>query len=286
MSEQTIIERGFTIDDLNYDRFKVVTIEKESKDGKKEIRKNKKIKFDNLKLKTIGFVKTYDDPNCPDCLKGIEVFEIPNPYNFEFDEFKNYGWNIEQAILALKEGYADGFTMNNNIFGFVFKCFKCLNPDDALKVKEYYLKEYSKWIKAIDKTPFTYVSIIRHSTRDIEIGISLDEEDDINNPENKTDILNWLISEDKKCGDFSEENDYESIASKILEFNYYCQNFLNLAGTPVAKYLEYPTMKKAKDFAEWLRREGGAYDDKDNYIGSGAKLVNHGFVEWLYKTQK
>lgn len=284
------IERGFPVEDLN--NYKLVTERREREEnGKKVVTKHRGVEYKNPKLRTIGWVKRMTQENAPDVLKNVEVFEIPNPYNMNKKEeedghFHNIGWNPEQAVLALKEGYADGFYFSGGFFGHSVKSFKVVDPIQAVKVREHYLKDYAPWIEQIEKNPFSYVATITSPMWTYEIGTSKDPEDDIN-PENVKIMIGKLKewdaerSKDYEPDEF-DKGSYEDRAKKLLEHVHYCPNNLDFYGNYTANKLEFDTFKEAAEKAKWLRRPEGGYSGED-YINDGAELVNHGFHEWLLK---
>lgn len=284
------IERGFPVADVN--NYKFVTERREREEnGKKVVEKLKKIQYKNPRLLTIGYVKRMTQENAPEVLKNVEVFEIPNPYNAnkkeeESGRFNNIGWNLEQAVLALKEGYADGFYTSTGFFGAHTSAFKVVDPIQAVKVREYFLNDFANWIEQIEKNPFSYVATITTSMSTHEIGTSKESDEDINNPENLTRMIEKLKRWDEECErspeDVFDKGTYEERAKRLLEHVYYCHNITNLWGQKLANDLEFDTFKEAADFAKWLRRDGGGYSGED-YINDGAELVNHGFQNWLSK---
>lgn len=84
------------------------------------------------------------------------MFEIPNPYDYckEDEHYNNITWNLEQAVLALKEGYADGFFTSNGLFGSSTNAFKVVDPIQAVKVRNYFLEDFKGWIEQIEKKSF------------------------------------------------------------------------------------------------------------------------------------
>lgn len=280
------INRGFEVKDVN--DYKIVTERKErERDGKKIVEKLKKVEYKNQKLVTFGYIHRMTQENAPEVLKNVETFEIPNPYDLDREEarYNNITWNLEQAVLALKEGYADGFYTSNGLFGLHTAAFKVVDPIQAVKVREYFLNDFKEWIEQIEKNSFAYVATITTSMSTFEIGLSKDPEEDISNPENVT----RLITDLKECdaaGNKSYEPDefdkgsYEQRAKKLLENLYYRRVMTNFWGDKLADYLEFDTYEEAAEKAKWLRRPEGGYSGKD-YINDGAQLVNHGFQDWI-----
>lgn len=283
------IERGFPVKDVN--DYELVTVRKErEKDGKKFVEKLKKVEYKNPKIVTWGFVERITQENAPEVLRNVEVFEIPNPYDLDKEEkrYNNITWNLEQAVLALKEGYADGFFTSNGLFGSSTNAFKVVDPIQAIKVRNYYLNDFKDWIKQIEENPFAYVATITTSMTTWEIGLSKDPEEDIHNSENITKLITKLKEWDAERSentvtDEFDKGTYEQRAKKLLEHLYYCHNMTNLWGERLANNLEFDSYQAAAEVAKWLRRPNeGGYSGED-FINDGAQLVNHGFQDWLSK---
>lgn len=282
------INRGFEVKDVN--DYKIVTERKEKEvNGKKIVEKLKRVEYKNPKLVTFGHIQRMTQENSPECLKNVETFEIPNPYDLDKVEkcFTNISWNLEQAVLALKEGYADGFYTSTGLFGAHTSAFKVVDPIQAVKVREYFLNEFKDWIEQIEKNPFTYVATITTNMVTLEVGLSRDPEDDISNPANVARVIEELKKWDseRKEGYKPDEFDsgtYEQRAKKLLEHFYYCRVMTNFWGEKLADYLEFDTYEEAAEKAKWLRRPEGGYSGEE-FINDGAQLVNHGFQDWLLK---
>lgn len=286
------IERGFPVKDVN--DYKLVTERRErEKDGKKLVEKLKKVVYKNPKIVTWGFVKRITQENAPEVLKNVEVFEIPNPYDYckEDKHYNNLTWNLEQAVLALKEGYADGFFTSNGLFGSSTNAFKVVDPIQAVKVRNYFLEDFKGWIEQIEKNPFTYVATITTAMSTYEIGKSKDAEEDLTDPKALKLMIEQLQRWDREkveAGgtykpDAFDEGTLEHRAKKLLEHVYYRSNFKNIWGDWLADFLEFDTLKEAADFAKWLRRPNDGGYSGEEFINDGAKLVNHGFQDWLSK---
>lgn len=285
------IKRGFTAKEVN--DYKLTTVREEREEnGKKIVEKLKKVTYRNPKLLTIGYVKRLTDNNTPEVLKNQEIFEIPNPFNLNKKEeengrFYNIGWNIEQALLAVKEGYADGFFTSYGIFGSHTAAFKVVDPIQALKVREYFLDDFKEWFKLIQENPFSYVATITTSMSTFEIGTSKDPTDKIGVKENIdkiiADLKRWDSerSEDYKPDEF-DKGSYEARAAKLLEHVYYTRNMTNIWGQKLADDLEFDTFEEALEKSTWLRRPDGGYSGAE-FTNNGAELVNHGFQTWLLK---
>lgn len=284
------IKRGFTVKEVN--DYKLTTVRKEREEnGKKIIYKLKKVNYRNPNLVTIGYVKRLTNDNTPEVLKNQEVFEIPNPFNLNKKEengrFHNIGWNLEQALLAVKEGYADGFFTNYGNFGRHTAAFKVVDQIQAQKVRNYFLENFKEWFELIEKNPFSYIATITTSMSTFEIGTSKDPTEKIGVKENIDKIIKDLkkldseSSENDKSNDL-DKNSYETRAAKILEHLYYRQNTVNLWGQKLADDLEFETFEEALEKSTWLRRSDGGYSGPE-FINNGAELVNHGFQTWLLK---
>lgn len=285
------IKRGFTAKEVN--EYKLTTVRNEREEnGKKIVHKLKKVTYRNPKLVTIGYVKRLNCENIPEVLKNQEVFEIPNPFNLNKKEeengrFHNIGWNIEQALLAVKEGYADGFFTSYGIFGSHTAAFKVVDPIQALKVREYFLDDFKEWFKLIQENPFSYVATITTLMSTFEIGTSKDPTGKIGVKENIdkiiADLKRWDSerSEDYKPDEF-DKGSYEARAAKLLEHVYYTRNMINIWGQKLADDLEFDTFEEALEKSTWLRRPDGGYSGSE-FINNGAELVNHGFQTWLLK---
>ena len=180
--------------------------------------------------------------------------------------------------MALKEGYADGFHISSNIFGKVVPPFKVVDPIQAVKVRGYFLGEFKDWIKKIDETPFSYAATITTCMSTFEIGKSNDPKDAVT-PEN---IKATVKSLKESNPDDIPDTSYEVFAKKLLEKSYYNYNIINVFGDRTADNLEFDTYEEAVKFARWLRTIDGPYYG-ENYINSGARLVNHGFQDWMAK---
>lgn len=276
------IKRGFSVKDVN--NYKIVTERKtQEKNGKKFVSKIEKVEYKNPKLVTFGNVYRVIQGNVPDVLKNVKVFEVPNPYelNTESGNYNNIVWNLEQSVLALKEGYADGFYISSNIFGKVVSPFKVVDPIQAVKVREYFLDELKDWVKKIDETPFSYAATVTTYMSTFEIGKSNDPKDAVT-PENIKATAKYLKEGNP---DNIPDNNYEALAKKLLERLYYSYNTINVCGDRTADNLEFDTYEEAAEFARWLRNTEGVYGG-ENYINSGASLVNHGFQDWMAKKDR
>ena len=273
------IKRGFSVKDVN--NYKIVTEKKaQEENGKRLVSKIEKVEYKNPKLVTFGNVYRVTQENAPDVLKNVKIFEIPNPYELDVESgnYNNIVWNLEQSVLAVKEGYADGFHISSNIFGKAVSPFKVVDPIQAVKVQGYFLGELKDWIKKIDETPFSYVATITTHMSTFEIGKSNDPKDAVT-PENIKATAKYL--KESNPDDIPDTN-YEALAKKLLERLYYSYNIINAFGDRTADNLEFDTYEEAAKFARWLRTTEGVYDG-ENYINSGACLVNHGFQDWIAK---
>ena len=282
------ISRGFEVKDVN--DYKIVTERREREEnGKKFVEKFKHIKYKNPKLVTFGSIKRMTQENAPEVLKNVEIFEIPNPYDLDKEEkrYNNITWNLEQSVLALKEGYADGFYTSEGLFGAHTAAFKVVDPIQAVKVREYFLNDFKDWIEQIEKNPFAYVATITTNMATLEIGLSKDPEEDIHNPDNVTRLILQLKKWDSEKttvapSDEFDRGTYKQRAERLLEHLYYCRNMTNFWGERLANFLEFDTYEEAAEKAKWLRRPTGGYSGED-FINDGAQLVNHGFQDWLMK---
>lgn len=286
------IKRGFSVQDVN--NYKIVTEKKtQEENGKKVVSKLKKVTYQNPKLVTIGYVKRLTCDNAPEVLKNQEIFEIPNPFNVNKKEeedgrFHNIDWNLEQALLAVKEGYADGFFTSYGLFGNHTAAFKVVDPVQAPKVRNYFLKDFKEWFKLIEENPFSYVATITTSMSTFEIGTSNEPTEKIGVKENIDKIIKFLKewdsekSEDYKPDDF-DKGSYEARAARLLELFYYKRNTTNIWGQKLANDLEFETFEEALEKSTWLRRHNGGYSGAE-FINNGAELVNHGFrIGWQSK---
>lgn len=275
------IEHGFDVNDVN--NYKIVTerIEREE-NNKKIVSKIEKVVYKNPKLVTYGEVYEITHEKAPRVLKNVKIFEIPNPYELDLADkrYSNLTWNLEQSILAVKEGYADGFYSNvNSMFGVLTMPFKVVDPAQATKVRDFFINDLRDWIKKIEECPFSYVATITTNTSTYEIGKSKDPNDAITSKNIASTIKH--LKEDNLNDDTI--TDYEARAKKLLERLYYKYNIINIWGERTADSLEFGTSKEAADFAKWLRRpKDGAYDS-EHVVNSGASLVNHGFQDWITK---
>lgn len=274
------IEHGFDVNDVN--NYKIVTkrIEREE-NNKKIVSKIEKVVYKNPKLVTYGEVYEITHEKAPRVLKNVKIFEIPNPYELDLADkrYSNLTWNLEQSILAVKEGYADGFYSNvNSMFGVLTMPFKVVDPAQATKVRDFFLNDLRDWIKKIKECPFSYAATITTNTSTYEIGKSKDPDDAITS-KNIASTIKYL-KEDNLNDDTI--TDYEARAKKLLERLYYKYNIINIWGERTADNLEFDTFKEAADFAKWLRRPNGAYDS-EHVINSGVSLVSHGFQDWIAK---
>lgn len=280
------IKRGFTVKEVN--DYKITTVRRErEKNGKKIVEKLKKITYRNPKLITIGYVERLTQHNAPEVLRNQEIFEIPNPFNLNKEEdgrFHNIDWNLEQALLAVKEGYADGFLTSSGLFGNHTAAFKVVDPIQASKVRNYFLEDFKEWFKLIEENPFSYVATITNSMSSFEIGTSKDPTDKIGVKENIDRIIEDLKKWDSENPkpDNSDKGSYEDRAAGILEFLYYTNNTTNIWGEKTADDLEFDTFEEAAEKSTWLRRPNGGYSEA-RYINNGAELVNHGFQNYLLK---
>lgn len=282
------IKRGFTVKEVN--DYKITTVRRErEKNGKKIVEKLKKVTYRNPNLMTIGYVERLTQNNAPKVLKNQEIFEIPNPFNLNKKEeedgcFHNIGWNLEQALLAVKEGYADGFLTSRGLFGNHTAAFKVIDPIQAPKVRNYFLEDFKEWFKLIEENPFSYVATITTSMASFEIGTSKDPADKIGVKENLDRVIKDLKKWDSENPkpDNSDKGSYEDRAARILEFCYYTNNTTNIWGEKTADDLEFDTFEEALEKSTWLRRPNGGYSEA-RYINNGAELVNHGFQNYLLK---
>lgn len=280
VKKMVTIEHGFDVNDVN--NYKIVTkrIEREE-NNKKIVSKIEKVVYKNPKLVTYGEVYEITHEKAPRVLKNVKIFEIPNPYDLDltYKRYNNLTWNLEQSILAVKEGYADGFYSNvNSMFGVLTMPFKVVDPAQATKVRDFFLNDLRDWIKKIKECPFSYAATITTNTSTYEIGKSKDPDDAITS-KNIASTIKYL-KEDNLNDDTI--TDYEARAKKLLERLYYKYNIINIWGERTADNLEFDTFKEAADFAKWLRRPNGAYDS-EHVINSGVSLVNHGFQDWIAK---
>lgn len=282
------IKRGFTVKEVN--DYKITTVRRErEKNGKKIVEKLKKVTYRNPNLITIGYVERLTQHNAPEVLRNQEIFEIPNPFNLNEKEeedgrFHNIGWNLEQALLAVKEGYADGFLTSCGLFGNHTAAFKVIDPIQAPKVREYFLNDFKEWFKLIEENPFSYVATLTTSMSTIEIGTSKNPTEKIGVKENIDKIIEDLKKWDSENPkpDNSDNGSYEDRAARILEFCYYTNNTTNIWGEKTADDLEFDTFEEALEKSTWLRRPNGGYSEA-RYINNGAELVNHGFQNYLLK---
>lgn len=148
MNVQGIV-RGFPAEDLNDYEIK-------------PIRNDKAIVFANPKLNdetcysrieklSIGS-HTSDVPNI---LDNVEVFVPPFPYRNAVYNYSWLGWGrLELALLAIEEGYADGFYITGALYGYDVKPVKVLDPNKAEKVKEYFIDEFGDWMDKLEEYPF------------------------------------------------------------------------------------------------------------------------------------
>ena len=187
-------------------------------------------------------------------------------------------------MLAVKEGYADGFLTSHGLFGNHTAAFKVVDPIQAPKVRNYFLEDFKEWFKLIEENPFSYVATITNSMSSFEIGTSKDPTEKIGVKENidriVKDLKKW-DSENPKP-DNSDKGSYEDRAARILEFLYYTNNTANIWGEKTADDLEFDTFEEAVEKSTWLRRPNGGYSEA-RYINNGAELVNHGFQNYLLK---
>lgn len=281
------IKRGFTVKEVN--DYKITTVRRErEKNGKKIVEKLKKVAYRNPNLITIGYIERLTQNNAPKVLKNQEIFEIPNPFNLNKEEedgrFHNIDWNLEQALLAVKEGYADGFLTKRGLFGNHTAAFKVVDPIQASKVRNYFLEDFKEWFRLIEENPFSYVATITNSMSSFEIGTSKDPTEKIGVKENIDRIIEDLKKWDSENPkpDNSDKGSYEDRAARLLEYLYYKRNTTNIWGEKTADDLEFDTFEEAAEKSTWLRRPNGGYSEA-RYINSGAELVNHGFQNYLLK---
>lgn len=276
-----MVEFKFSQHDMyNFD-IKIVR-EERSVDGKKIVTKYKEAVFKNKELKSQR-IERFANKNVPKCLRNIEYFVAPVPYEKYGlgEKYEAYGWNSVSALLAFKKEFIDGFLhLRGGLFHPAWelraKGFIIVDPIKRQEIRKYFEKEFEDFLKNCNEEDFKYAissGLWSHER------IGTDSEWTIDKWYQKimNDYDNHGLNKEKWAQSLTKEEAAMRLAKKL----YYKPDIINIWGQRTAKPLTFESREDAEKFGNEYISWKCSDLEEENEKSFDIIVVNDVFNDWV-----